>query len=98
MSATAVADRPRLRPPTIALGRWSLRILGAAALLLLIAISLVERTRALQGSFWMDEGLSVGIASHPFADIPHLLRQDGSPPLYYLMLHVWMKLFGTTEA
>ncbi|MDP8975714.1 MAG: glycosyltransferase family 39 protein [Actinomycetota bacterium] len=48
--------------------------------------------------YWTDEGISVGIASHPFGDIPTLLRQDGSPPLYYLLLHVWMKLFGTSEA
>ena len=26
------------------------------------------------------------------------LRHDGSPPLYYLMLHVWMSVFGNSEA
>jgi hypothetical protein len=26
-----------------------------------------------------------------------VLEQDGSPPLYYLLLHVWMQLFGNTE-
>jgi hypothetical protein len=31
-------------------------------------------------------------------DIPGVLRQDGSPPLYYMTLHVWMDLFGSTEA
>ena len=58
-------------------------------------ISLYLRTRALGASLWMDEGLSIGIASQPFFDIPGVLRQDGSPPLYYLMLHVWMEVFGT---
>ena len=48
--------------------------------------------------YWGDEGLAVGIASHPFGDIPTLLRQDGSPPLYYLILNVWMSAFGTGEA
>ncbi|HEV2760384.1 MAG TPA: glycosyltransferase family 39 protein [Acidimicrobiales bacterium] len=47
---------------------------------------------------WLDEGISVGISSHPFGDIPALLRQDGSPPLYYLLLHGWMRAFGTSEA
>ena len=47
--------------------------------------------------FWLDEGISVGISSHPLTHIPSLLRQDGSPPLYYLLLHVWMALFGTSD-
>jgi len=42
-------------------------------------------------------GLSVGIADRPIADIPGTLRQDGSPPLYYLLLHGWMRLFGRGE-
>jgi hypothetical protein len=29
---------------------------------------------------------------------PGLLRQDGSPPLYYLLLHGWMALAGDGEA
>jgi mannosyltransferase len=100
MAATAVADRPRDRsgPRSPEFARVAGYALGAAVLLVLVAVSTWERTRAIHTSFWMDEGLSVGIASHPFSDIPHLLRQDGSPPLYYLMLHVWMRLFGTTEA
>ena len=56
------------------------------------------RTTALHARYWIDEGLSVGIASHPFFDIPAVLRQDGSPPLYYLLLHVWTALFGDGEA
>jgi mannosyltransferase len=68
--------------------------LGLAALMLL---SLALRTTELGVGFWIDEGLSVGIADRPFGDIPHALRLDGSPPLYYMLLHVWMSLFGTTE-
>src|SRR5262245_2521029 len=44
----------------------------------------------------MDEGISIGIASHPLHAIPGVLRQDGSPPLYYLVLHGWMSLFGSS--
>ena len=69
---------------------------GVALLLgALLLISLYLRTRALGASLWMDEGLSIGIASQPFFDIPGVLRQDGSPPLYYLSLNLWMELFGT---
>ena len=64
----------------------------------LLIFSLWLRTRALGASLWMDEGLSIGIASQPFFDIPGVLRQDGSPPLYYLMLHVWMDVVGRGPA
>ena len=64
----------------------------------LMVFSLWLRTRALGASLWMDEGLSIGIASQPFFDIPGVLRQDGSPPLYYLMLNVWMNVVGRGPA
>ncbi len=48
--------------------------------------------------YWLDEGISVGISSHSLGEIPQLLRQDGAPPLYYVLLHGWMKLFGSSEA
>ena len=64
----------------------------------LIGASLLLRTGALHGGYWIDEGISVGIASHPLADIPRVLGQDGNPPLYYLLLHAWMQVTGTGEA
>lgn len=70
----------------------------ALGLLGLLIVSFLLRSTALHGRFWIDEGLSVGIASFPFTDIPGVLRQDGSPPLYYLLLHVWINLFGDGEA
>ena len=84
-----VGTPPRLDRTTLAV---------AAGLVLLTALSLVLRTRAIDAGFWMDEGLSVGIASHDLLDIPGTLRQDGSPPLYYMLLNVWMDAFGSTEA
>lgn len=65
---------------------------------LLCLFSLFLRTRILKAPLWLDEGLSVGIGSHPFHDIPSLLRQDGSPPVYYMLLHVWMSVFGKGES
>jgi mannosyltransferase len=69
-----------------------------AVLVVLIAISAYMRTRYISGQFWMDEALSVGISSHSLAAIPGVLRHDGSPPLYYLLLHVWMSIFGSSES
>jgi hypothetical protein len=47
---------------------------------------------------WADEALSVNIARLPIDRIPAALRHDGAPPLYYLALHLWMRLFGTGDA
>jgi mannosyltransferase len=71
-------------------------LLGVAALLALAVVVAALRARALAAPLWMDEGISIGIASHPLHAIPSLLRQDGSPPLYYMSLHVWMALFGSS--
>jgi hypothetical protein len=46
---------------------------------------------------WLDEALTVNIAKAPLSLIPHLLRHDGAPPLYYVLLHFWMKVFGTSD-
>jgi mannosyltransferase len=69
----------------------------AVALALAATASLLLRSGALDTGYWIDEAISVGIASHPLAEIPGALRQDGSPPLYYLLLHEWMALVGTGE-
>jgi mannosyltransferase len=72
---------------------WLAYTVGMAAL---IALSLFLRTKYIDGQFWDDEGLSVGIASHSLTAIPGILRADGSPPLYYMLLHVWMQIFGSS--
>jgi mannosyltransferase len=92
--ATVAVPRTRHRFEQL---RASDALLAGVTLVALIAVSAYVRTRAIGGSFWMDEGLSVGISSHALTDIPGVLRQDGSPPLYYLLLHVWMDVFGRSE-
>jgi mannosyltransferase len=87
--ATRPFDRIAARP--------SAAVLTVAGLTALVAVSAALRTTALNAGFWIDEGLSVGIASYDFFEIPGRLREDGSPPLYYLLLHLWMQAFGVTE-
>jgi hypothetical protein len=96
VSTTASARLQRLPLPSLD-DRRGERIVTGALLVGLVAISLWIRTRAISGPFWIDEGISVGIASHPFGEIFHALREDGSPPLYYLLLHFWMQAFGRSE-
>lgn len=94
------AQRPSTGPEVPADGHERRRRRLHAAgpgLVVLMVLSLALRVRGLGISLWLDEGLSVGIASHPLAAIPGLLAQDGSPPLYYLLLHGWMDVFGRSE-
>jgi mannosyltransferase len=93
--------RPQLRRPRVpALPDGLARRLaapGAIVGLTLIA-AYVRGTTAVRAPLWIDEGISIGIARHPLSQIPHLLREDGSPPVYYVLLHWWMALFGSSPA
>ena len=73
--------------------RWPVTL---AALAALVAASAVLRREGQRFPLWSDEALSVGIASHPLVEIPALLGQDGSPPLYYVILHQWMRWWGSS--
>ncbi|HET6907707.1 MAG TPA: glycosyltransferase family 39 protein [Mycobacteriales bacterium] len=62
-----------------------------AAVLVGIALRFLSR-----GPLWLDEAQSVAIARQPLDHLAAALRHDGAPPLYYVLLHGWMKLFGTS--
>jgi hypothetical protein len=80
------------------LERYPSWLVTGTLLVLLTAASAYIRTRYISGQFWMDEAISTGIASHSLSEIPGLLRHDGSPPLYYVLLHFWIQLFGAGES
>ena len=46
---------------------------------------------------WLDEALSVNIASLSVSDAVEALRHDGHPLLYYLLLGLWMDVFGDSD-
>ena len=75
--------------------RWLARV-GFVLGGLLVLAGLVARFLAPNG-LWLDEALSVNIARLPLTQMPGALVQDGSPPLYYLLLHFWMLAFGQGE-
>jgi mannosyltransferase len=45
-------------------------------------------------ALWLDETISVNISKLPIVQIPEALSHDGAPPLYYVLLHFWMMIFG----
>ena len=61
----------------------------AAVVVVGVALRLTTRSE-----LWLDEALSVSIASLPIGDLLEALRHDGHPPLYYLLLNGWMGVFG----
>lgn len=95
-NATIAGVEPGDAAPFPATGGW-LRTLDLSALGLLISVAVVVRfwTRS---PMWLDEALTVHIAQQPIGQIPSALRHDGHPPLYYVLLHGWMALFGTSDA
>jgi len=48
-------------------------------------------------SLWGDEAWAATLAVKPVQKIIQIVSHDTSPPLYYLLLHTWMKIFGTSE-
>jgi mannosyltransferase len=73
-----------------------LRTAVLVAVGVVVAAGLVLRFWA-RSALWLDEALTVDIARHPLSQLHALLRQDGAPPLYYVLLHFWMKLFGSSN-
>jgi mannosyltransferase len=50
-----------------------------------------------RSDLWLDEALTVNLAGQPLHSLPSLLRRDGAPPLFYVLLHFWMGAFGTSD-
>jgi mannosyltransferase len=50
-----------------------------------------------RSDLWLDEALSANIAALPVGEMLDALRSDGHPPLFYLLLHGWMQLVGTSD-
>ncbi|EHN12489.1 putative inner membrane protein [Patulibacter medicamentivorans] len=94
----ATATRQRLARRGGDAARWLLGPGAAVSIVALLAWSVFLRTRNLDAPFWIDEGISVGVANFPFSEIPSELGKDGNPPVYYLLLHLWLRVFGDGES
>ena len=89
----ATTAAPLVRwPRTRALARPA--VLVPLGLGVLAALSVLVRTGEFDAGLWVDEGLSYGISDRPLTDIPGAMRLDGSPPLYYMLLHLYTHGFG----
>lgn len=68
----------------------------ALPLLLLLGL-LLRLGRLTWQPLWADEGYSVYFATEAVARLLWLTANDIHPPLYYLLLHGWLWLWGTPE-
>src|SRR5690554_4518126 len=86
----SAVEPPRSRSPRLAsIGRALLVLAVAAASVVGVVLFGVS-----SGELWLDEAQSVAIARLPTGDLFDALRNDGAPPLYYLVLHAWIRVFG----
>ena len=71
---------------------WALLgILGIAAVLRFVQLG--------HDSVWVDEAFSARVANLNLADLVQAATsEDTNPPLYYLLLHGWITVFGDSEA
>jgi len=85
-------------------GGWRSEVPAVRGLLAKVSLALlaVEAVVAVwlrfssQPLLWLDETLTVNIARLPLSHLQGALKRDGAPPLYYLILHLWMSIFGTS--
>jgi mannosyltransferase len=77
------------QPPPGDWRRWGLVAVITAAVVAGLVLRFVSA-----GPLWLDEAQSVAIAKRPIVHLFGTLRHDGSPPLYYVLLHFWMAIFG----
>lgn len=69
-----------------------LTILATLAVVAGVALRFAPRS-----GLWLDEALTVNISTLPLSEIPDALRRDGHPPLFYVLLHLWTSVFGSSD-
>jgi len=68
-----------------------------ALLLILLLAAFLRFYRLDAQSLWADEGNSVSLSSRDLDHITAGAAHDIHPPLYYYLLHFWMRVFGNSE-
>ena len=87
-------EPPRGGPASVGLdSRW---LFGSAAAAIAIVAGLVLRFVA-PPHLWLDEALTVNIAQLPLDQLRGALEHDGAPPLFFVLLHGWIALFGASD-
>jgi mannosyltransferase len=69
-----------------------------APIVVLVALAVTVRVAWItHQSLWFDEVVSLTLAKQPFDSMLRgVARTESTPPLYYAVLWVWVRIFGTT--
>lgn len=63
----------------------------------ILILALVLRLVNLNQSLWLDEAVQAITAKGPFLGLFSELRGDFHPPLYHLLMWLWVRIFGLSE-
>jgi len=67
-------------------------------ILFIVIIAIGLRLVSINQSLWLDEAISVSAAQKSITDLfGNFLPKDFNPPLYYLILHFWLRIFSVNE-
>jgi 4-amino-4-deoxy-L-arabinose transferase-like glycosyltransferase len=94
---TTVSDAPLRKPGPEEQPSRTVRsrpLLAAGAVVAVVGLVFFFYTRS---AMWLDEALTVNIARLPLSQLHQALKQDGAPPLFYVLLHFWTAVFGTSN-
>lgn len=78
--------------------KWLWALPNRVAIALILGLAALTRWVGLgQSSVWHDEGYTMMLSAMPLAEIIERTGRDVHPPLYYLAIHTWSLIFGTSE-
>src|SRR5580700_5651505 len=86
--------RPVSAPIPAPTGR--MRTVVGVAVVVVVAAGIILRFLT-HSALWLDEALTVDRARLPVSQIAESVKHDGAPPLYYYLLHFWMRVFGQSD-
>lgn len=93
----AGADLPNGSEPVAPRRRRIQPLEAVAGLAVVAAVAGVVLRFVTSSPLWLDEALTVNIAKLPLGEIGSALKRDGHPPLYYWLLHGWIRLVGSGD-
>lgn len=96
-SGFSAPELSRRRPPILARVR-EVSLEGWILLALVVVATVIRIITIDNQSFWADEALTAHEASQSFTGMLHTVTSiETTPPLYFVLIWIWAKAFGTGE-
>jgi 4-amino-4-deoxy-L-arabinose transferase-like glycosyltransferase len=82
-------------PPPAERAAWWRRVPWLKVVIAAVLVASVVLRFLTKSPMWLDEAQTTDIAHRSLPHMFSALKRDGSPPLFYLLLHGWTAMFGT---